>query len=122
NGIRELDQTPTWAVALVCAVIIIISILLEMTLHKVGATFKKRKKSALVDALEKVKAELMILGFISLILTFGQNYITRICIPEKVGNTMLPCEYRHSDSYQHRKGEGHRRKLLAMDSPSQGCK
>lgn len=33
---KELDQTPTWAVALVCAVIVIISILLEKVLHKVG--------------------------------------------------------------------------------------
>lgn len=36
-------------------------------------------------------AELMVLGFISLILTFGQNYIIQICIPEKVADTMLPC-------------------------------
>lgn len=35
-GARELDQTPTWAVALVCAVIVLISILLEKVLHKVG--------------------------------------------------------------------------------------
>lgn len=33
---RKLDQTPTWAVASVCAVIIIISILLEKVLEKVG--------------------------------------------------------------------------------------
>ncbi|CAN6541375.1 unnamed protein product [Malus baccata var. baccata] len=33
----------------------------------------------------------MILGFISLILTFGQSYIAKICIPLKVGDTMLPC-------------------------------
>ena len=33
---RELDQTPTWAVAGVCAVIIIISITLEKLLHKAG--------------------------------------------------------------------------------------
>jgi mlo protein len=33
---RKLDQTPTWAVASICAVIIIISILLEKFLHKVG--------------------------------------------------------------------------------------
>ena len=33
---RKLDQTPTWAVAGVCAVIIIVSILLEKFLHKVG--------------------------------------------------------------------------------------
>lgn len=33
---RQLDQTPTWAVALVSAVIILISIELEKTLHKFG--------------------------------------------------------------------------------------
>lgn len=34
---RQLDRTPTWAVAAVCAVIIIISIALEKILHKLGA-------------------------------------------------------------------------------------
>lgn len=33
----------------------------------------------------------MVLGFISLLLTFGQSYIAKICIPEAAGNTMLPC-------------------------------
>ncbi|URD77655.1 hypothetical protein MUK42_31738 [Musa troglodytarum] len=33
---RELDQTPTWAVAAVCAVIVLISILLEKGLHHFG--------------------------------------------------------------------------------------
>lgn len=33
---RELDQTPTWAVAGVCAIMIFISIALEKLLHKVG--------------------------------------------------------------------------------------
>lgn len=33
---RKLDQTATWAVASVCAVIIIISLLLEKSLHKTG--------------------------------------------------------------------------------------
>lgn len=36
---RELDHTPTWAVSLVCGIIIIISILMEKTLHKVGEVF-----------------------------------------------------------------------------------
>ncbi|KAL5984262.1 hypothetical protein ACLOJK_018366 [Asimina triloba] len=52
---RELDQTPTWAVAAVVAVIIILSIGLEKFLEKVGEWFKKRRKSALYEALEKVK-------------------------------------------------------------------
>ena len=36
-------------------------------------------------------AELMVLGFISLLLTFSQYYIAKICIPTKVADTMLPC-------------------------------
>ncbi|XP_012838251.1 PREDICTED: MLO-like protein 5 [Erythranthe guttata] len=35
HGSRELDQTPTWAVSFVCSVIVIISIILEKTLHKI---------------------------------------------------------------------------------------
>lgn len=33
---KQLDQTPTWAVASICAIIIIISIALEKALHHVG--------------------------------------------------------------------------------------
>ncbi|XP_078155519.1 MLO-like protein 9 [Carex rostrata] len=88
---RELSATPTWAVALVCAVMIVVSLLLEKGLHHIGEWFHKKNKSALAEALEKVKNELMILGFISLLLVFFQNYIAEICIPESVGNTMLPC-------------------------------
>lgn len=37
-------------------------------------------------------AELMVLGFISLLLTFGQNYISKMCIPEALADKMLPCK------------------------------
>ncbi|KZV49784.1 MLO-like protein 8 [Dorcoceras hygrometricum] len=88
---RDLDQTPTWAVSGVCAVIIVISIGIEMLLHKLGKWLTDRHKRALYEALEKVKAELMILGFISLILVFSQYHIAAICIPVSVADTMLPC-------------------------------
>lgn len=105
---RQLDQTPTWAVAGVCAVIIIISIALEKLLHKLGKFFTEKHKKALFEALEKVKAELMVLGFISLILTFSQYYIAKICIPVEVADTMLPCAKRDKKSDE----KGSRRLLL----------
>ncbi|KAG5529944.1 hypothetical protein RHGRI_030350 [Rhododendron griersonianum] len=89
---RKLDETPTWAVAGVCAIIIIISLVLEKILHKLGEWLTEKHKKALYEALEKVKAELMVLGFISLILVFSQYYIAEICIPTKVANTMWPCK------------------------------
>ncbi|KAL7192813.1 hypothetical protein ACSBR2_024601 [Camellia fascicularis] len=105
---RKLDQTPTWALAGVCAVMIIISIALEKTLHKLGTWFRERHKKALFEALEKVKSELMVLGFISLLLTFGQKYIAKICIPTKVANHMLPCPATETNSTE----GGHQRRLL----------
>ncbi|KAJ6907787.1 hypothetical protein NC651_018277 [Populus alba x Populus x berolinensis] len=128
---RKLDQTPTWAVASVCAVIIIISILLEKILHKVGTWFTEKHKQALFEALEKVKAELMILGFISLLLTFGQNHIAKICVPQDVVVTMLPCKKEVvTDKSSSTKGEeepGRRllwfdRRFLAADNSAVKCK
>ncbi|KAF4401980.1 hypothetical protein G4B88_017492 [Cannabis sativa] len=134
---RELDQTPTWAVASVCAVIIVISILLEKVLHMVGEWFQERKKNALFEALQKVKGELMVLGFISLIMTFGQNYIARICVPTHSSVIMLPCPLSSNDNgYEvghepetkggehehHRKLLWFERRYLASGSVGPGCK
>ncbi|XVF63503.1 hypothetical protein PTKIN_Ptkin09bG0091700 [Pterospermum kingtungense] len=68
----------------------------------------------MMEALEKIKAELMLLGFISLLLTVGTYYIPEICIPEKIGNSMLPCKPK-SEKSKGNDGEGddRRRKLLS---------
>ncbi|GAB4846205.1 MLO-like protein 8 [Ancistrocladus abbreviatus] len=108
---RKLDWTPTWAVAGVCFVIILISILLEKVLHRIGKWFTDRHKKALYEALEKVKAELMVLGFISLILTFSQSYIAKICVPSSLADTMLPCPH-DSENDNASSSEEHLRRLL----------
>ena len=59
-------------------------------------------------------AELMILGFISLILTFGQTYFAKICVPQDVAVTMLPCEKQGSEKSSSSEGE-RRRALLWFD-------
>lgn len=38
-----------------------------------------------------VRAELMLLGFMSLLLAVTQQYIAKICVSSKVADTMLPC-------------------------------
>ncbi|KAG6438224.1 hypothetical protein SASPL_103161 [Salvia splendens] len=84
--------------------------------------FEKKKRVALVEALEKIKGELMVLGFISLLLTFGQTYITQVCIPEKISETMLPCEFKEknyeeggggADAKAPSQEAAHRRRLLS---------
>ncbi|KAK9124307.1 hypothetical protein Sjap_013909 [Stephania japonica] len=97
GGGRSLEQTPTWAVAVVCFVLVVISIIIEYIIHLIGKWLTKRHKRALYEALEKVKAELMLLGFISLLLTVGQGQISKICIPKSVGDTWHPCSRKEEE-------------------------
>lgn len=113
---RSLENTPSWALSAVCLFMISISLLLEHSLHLlikvtppnhiISHTYisllhrlitilqwlkKKRGKQALIDAIEKLKSELMLLGFMSLILAATQNTISKICVPSKFADIMLPC-------------------------------
>ncbi|KAK7285080.1 hypothetical protein RJT34_19838 [Clitoria ternatea] len=87
----SLQQTPTWAIAIVSFILISLSIILEHLIHLVVKWLRKHKKSDLVEAIERLKSELMILGFMSLLLTVTQDAITEICIPVVAAHTMLPC-------------------------------
>ncbi|KAJ7966992.1 MLO-like protein [Quillaja saponaria] len=119
-GERTLEETPTWAVAVVCAVFVIISVLIEHGIHSLGEWFHKRHKKAMSEALEKIKAELMLLGFISLLITVGTVYIAKICIPLKYSGTMLPCNKvgggggGGGDDDSHSGDDHDRRKLLSL--------
>ncbi|KAL2239813.1 UNVERIFIED_CONTAM: MLO-like protein 3, partial [Sesamum indicum] len=88
---RSLQETPTWALATVCFVFIFLGIFIEYLIHLAGHWLKKHKKAALYEAIEKLKSVLMQLGFMSLILTVTQRWISKICVPDKVANFMLPC-------------------------------
>ncbi|OWM81165.1 MLO protein homolog 1-like [Punica granatum] len=104
GGGKPLQETPTWAVAVVCAVFVIVSVFIEHGIHLLGKWFRKRQKKALIEALEKIKAELMLLGFISLLLTVATGIISKICIPPRYGSSMLPC--RVSGDKENTKGKG----------------
>ncbi|KAJ0968865.1 hypothetical protein J5N97_021742 [Dioscorea zingiberensis] len=112
EGERSLKETPTWAVAVVCAVMVLISVAMEHGLHSLGKWFQKRQKKAMNEALEKIKAELMLLGFISLLLTVGQVPISKICIPAKAANTFLPCK---KEFFVSEGDDDRRRKLLWLE-------
>ncbi|XP_048574504.1 LOW QUALITY PROTEIN: MLO protein homolog 1-like [Triticum urartu] len=109
-GGRELPDTPTWAVALVCAVMILVSVAMEHALHNLGHWFHKRHKKAMGEALEKMKAELMLVGFISLLLTVAQDPISKICISVEAGSKMLP--WSPEADYAGDDAKGSRRRLL----------
>ncbi|KAL6545314.1 hypothetical protein OROGR_009188 [Orobanche gracilis] len=94
---RTLESTSTWAVAVICFVLVAISIVIEHVIHRTGSWLKKKRKHSLYEALDKIKAELMLLGFISLLLTISQDHIANICIPKSVGHSWHPCNYEEDD-------------------------
>ncbi|KAI3461450.1 hypothetical protein Pfo_018113 [Paulownia fortunei] len=122
SGGRSLEQTPTWAVAVVCFVLVAISIVIEYIIHLIGKWLKSKHKRALYEALEKIKSELMLLGFISLLLTVGQGPISDICISKEVGATWHPCSKKNEvKKYPSEDlGEDNRRKLLMVDGGGGG--
>ncbi|KAI4382332.1 hypothetical protein MLD38_008309 [Melastoma candidum] len=114
---RTLEQTPTWAVAIVCFVLVLISIIIEQIIHVIAKWLKKKHKRALYEALEKIKSELMLLGFISLMLTVGQGPITSICISTKLGSTWHPCSQKQEAKiykYNDLSSGQDRRRLLSL--------
>ncbi|KAF3447559.1 hypothetical protein FNV43_RR12746 [Rhamnella rubrinervis] len=92
-----LEYTPTWVVAAVCTLIVALSLAVERLLHYAGVFLKKKNQKPLYEALQKVKEELMLLGFISLLLTVFQNVISKICVPKRIVADLLPCKLPHGD-------------------------
>ncbi|KAK1323978.1 MLO-like protein 1 [Acorus calamus] len=101
----KLEYTPTWVVALVCSIIVAISLALRGSftiLARSSHNLKRKNQKPLRGPSEgqgrsgssttPVLIELMVLGFISLLLTVFQGAIHKICIPESLTRHMLPCK------------------------------
>ncbi|KAK1260789.1 MLO-like protein 11 [Acorus gramineus] len=90
--LRSLALTPTWSVATVLTVFVAVSLLVERSIHRLSSWLKKTHRNPLYEALEKMKEELMLLGFISLLLTATSRSISNICIDSKFyDSSFSPC-------------------------------
>ncbi|KAJ0091850.1 hypothetical protein Patl1_27146 [Pistacia atlantica] len=100
SGGGGVEKNPTWVVAIVCSCIVVISLAFERSLHYLGKArhalfrfLKRKNQKSLYEALLKIKEELMLLGFISLLLAVFESVITDgICIPKDLANKWLPCK------------------------------
>ena len=71
-----------------------------------------------------IGAELMLLGFISLLLTVFQNMLTKFCVPKEVMSHLLPCKPPEENHVTHNYGLWQRaigRHLLSSESSSSSC-
>ncbi|XP_074281287.1 MLO-like protein 1 [Silene latifolia] len=97
----NLESTPTWVVSIVCTLIVLISLAAERLIHFIGKYLKRTNKKPLYQALQKIKEELMLVGFISLLLTVFQGKIGRLCISEELASKWLPCQKQDSVASHH---------------------
>ncbi|KAI3712063.1 hypothetical protein L1987_70612 [Smallanthus sonchifolius] len=89
---RSLALTPTWSVATVLTIFVVVSLLVERSIHRLSNWLKKTDRKPLLAAVEKMKEELMLLGFISLLLTATSSIISNICIPSRFyDSAFAPC-------------------------------
>ncbi|KAK8469484.1 hypothetical protein PHAVU_005G082500 [Phaseolus vulgaris] len=111
---RSLALTPTWSVATVLTVFVAVSLLVERSIHRLSNWLRKTNRKPLLAALEKMKEELMLLGFISLLLTATSRMIANICIPSKFYNSAFaPCTHSQIDEQMEENGSEERKLLTA---------
>ncbi|KAL9298127.1 hypothetical protein ACSQ67_024023 [Phaseolus vulgaris] len=136
---RSLALTPTWSVATVLTVFVAVSLLVERSIHRLSNAFcklvvktqatirlvnelrkgrvewlRKTNRKPLLAAIEKMKEELMLLGFISLLLTATSRMIANICIPSKFYNSAFaPCTRSQIDEQMEENGSEERKLLMA---------
>ncbi|XP_073386688.1 MLO-like protein 15 isoform X2 [Physcomitrium patens] len=118
---KTLEKTPSWAVALVCTVFVVASLLVERGIHKLGRYFKRSNQRELYHTLEVIKNELMVLGFISLFLSVFQQKVASLCMAERLNRIMLPCKYvPPAEANAEAESPAVHRRLFAVEAQSSG--
>ncbi|KAL2466839.1 MLO-like protein 11 [Abeliophyllum distichum] len=115
---RSLALTPTWSVASVLTIFVAVSLLVERSIHRLGHWLRKTDRKPLLAAVEKMKEELMLLGFISLLLTATSSIISNICIPSKFYNSAFaPCTRQEVNEEMENKDMKERKLFMAFFYP-----
>ena len=76
---KNLEHTPAVAVFSVFVFFLVVSVLVEKMFHHMHHRWEHKGQHGLLAALEKVKEELMLMGFCSLILIVFEDEILSIC-------------------------------------------
>ncbi|XP_022981289.1 MLO-like protein 11 [Cucurbita maxima] len=112
---RSLALTPTWSVASVLTIFVAVSLLVERSIHRLSSWLGKTHRKPLFEAVEKMKEELMLLGFISLLLTATSSVISNICVPSKFYDTSFtPCTQSEIDEQNEDNSSSEKRKLYMV--------
>ncbi|KAJ6770441.1 MLO-LIKE PROTEIN 1 [Salix purpurea] len=116
NEMRSLALTPTWSVATVLTIFVAVSLIVERSIHRLCNWLRETKQKPLLATVEKMKEELMLLGFISLLLTAASSIISTTCIPSKFyGGHLATCTRPEFDEgVKHNSSEGRKLEMLSV--------
>jgi len=89
---RTLEETDSWRTVLFWMIFLFLSIVIEQVFHHVEHYLQHHSKKGILGAVHKIKEELMLMGFISLILLALEDQITWICVANQ------PLDWIESDS------------------------
>ncbi|KAK4439202.1 MLO-like protein 11 [Sesamum alatum] len=118
DELRSLAMTPTWSVASVLTIFVVVSLLVERSIHRLSKWLNKTGRKPLQAAVEKMKEELMLLGFISLLLTATSSTISNICVPSRFyDSTFTPCTRHEVDEERENDSSVERKLLMAFFGP-----
>ncbi|KAH9622169.1 hypothetical protein KSS87_007996, partial [Heliosperma pusillum] len=119
----SFESTPSWVIGAVVFVIVGFSLVIEKLLDKLGEELKKKEKKPLYESLQKIKEELMLMGFVSLLLAFVQDKVQHWCVPESYVEYWLPCHSVDAGSHlQFSLSSYRRRRLLGEEGEAFTCK
>eukprot|EP01024_Parvocaulis_polyphysoides_P013416 TRINITY_DN15241_c0_g2_i2.p2 TRINITY_DN15241_c0_g2~~TRINITY_DN15241_c0_g2_i2.p2 ORF type:complete len:134 (-),score=14.79 TRINITY_DN15241_c0_g2_i2:104-505(-) len=76
----DLDETPRWRLSILFLVVVVLSLVGHVGLHKLEEYFRKHKRMGLRHTLQSLKDELFALGLITLLLIVLQDQIVKMCI------------------------------------------
>ncbi|CAI5466629.1 unnamed protein product, partial [Closterium sp. Yama58-4] len=84
--------SPSYYIATVTAIIVIVSLVFEKIIHVIHHWFGHRKNKALVHVVDRIKDELMVAGFLSIVLALINPLLAEWCVPVSRDTILIPCQ------------------------------
>ncbi|XP_076957485.1 MLO-like protein 4 [Bidens hawaiensis] len=89
---KSLVETPTWAVASVVSVMVLLGFFINAALGHTEKWLYRTKRKALSAALDKIKEELMLFAVLSLLMGHWIVYAAKICVKSSaISSQFYPC-------------------------------
>ncbi|PWA71519.1 mlo-related protein [Artemisia annua] len=94
---KSLVETPTWAVASVVSVMVLVGFFINKALGHIEKWLYRTKRKALIAALDKIKEELMLFAVLSLLMGHWIVYAAKICVKSSaISSRFYPCSVQKS--------------------------